>query len=81
MPASIPANMVNHDFGPFGNPPSDSAYSGPALGGITARVVTINPPVNPELRIIGRTETDNPDGSHTVTIKTKVGVLQLLRPF
>jgi hypothetical protein len=34
--------------------------------------VTINPPINPELRILGRTETDNPDGSHTVTIKTEV---------
>jgi hypothetical protein len=50
----------------------DNVVSVGQIGGITARVVTINPPMKPELRIIGRTETDNQDGSHTVTIKTEV---------
>ncbi len=42
------------------------------IGGITARVVTINPPMNPELRITGKTQTDNPDGSSTVLIDAEV---------
>jgi len=50
----------------------DNVVSIGQIGGITARVVNINPPAHPELRILGKTETDNPDGSHTVTIKTEV---------
>jgi len=50
----------------------DNVVSFGQIGGITARVVTINPPTNPELRILGRTETDNPDGSRMVTIKTEI---------
>lgn len=42
------------------------------IGGITAREVTINPPLQPELRILAKAEVDNPDGSRTVTIKTEV---------
>ncbi len=42
------------------------------IGGITARVVNINPPLQPELRILEKAEVNNPDGSHTVTIKTQV---------
>jgi len=50
----------------------DNVVSIGQIGGITAKVVTINPPIQPELRILGRSETANPDGSHTVTIKTEV---------
>jgi hypothetical protein len=42
------------------------------IGGITARIVTINPPMRPELRILERSEIDNPDGTHAVIIKTEV---------
>ena len=45
------------------------------IGGITAKIVNINPPLQPELRILGRMETVNPDGSHSVSIKTEVASL------
>jgi hypothetical protein len=32
----------------------------------------INPPTVPELRILDRKDIDNPDGSHTVVLKTQV---------
>jgi hypothetical protein len=50
----------------------DNVVSIGQIGGITARTVTINPPMRPELRIIGKTETDNVDGTHTVVIRTEV---------
>jgi hypothetical protein len=50
----------------------DNVVSIGQIGGITARVVTINPPLQPELRILGKSEMVNPDGSHTVTIRTEV---------
>jgi hypothetical protein len=50
----------------------DNVVSVGQIGGITARVVTINPPLQPELRILGKSEMVNPDGSHTVTIRTEV---------
>jgi len=50
----------------------DNVVSIGQIGGITARTVTINPPNVPELQILSRDETDNPDGSHTVHIKTQV---------
>jgi hypothetical protein len=61
-----------------GSPPQitisggDNVVSVGQIGGITARVVTINPPLQPELRILGKSEIVNPDGSHTVTIRTEV---------
>lgn len=64
--------------GPSGNRPQvnisggENVVSVGQIGGITARVVTINPPLQPELRILGKAEVDNPDGSHTVAIKTEV---------
>jgi hypothetical protein len=60
------------------NPPpvnisgGDNVVSIGQIGGITARIVTINPPMRPELRILEKSEIDNPDGTHTVIIKTKV---------
>jgi hypothetical protein len=52
---------------------SDNVVSVGQIGGITARVVTvITPPLAPELRILGRQDVENPDGSHTVAIKTQV---------
>jgi hypothetical protein len=50
----------------------DNVVSVGQIGGITARVVTINPPLQPELRILGKSEIVNADGSHTVTIRTEV---------
>ena len=51
----------------------DNVVSVGQIGGITARTVTvINPPVTPEMRILGRQDVDNPDGSHTSVIKTQV---------
>jgi hypothetical protein len=50
----------------------DNVVSIGQIGGITARVVTINPPARPELRILEKSVIDNPDGSRTVTIKTEV---------
>jgi hypothetical protein len=64
--------------GPSGNQPQvnisggENVVSVGQIGGITARVVTINPPLQPELRILGKAEVANPDGSHTVAIKTEV---------
>jgi hypothetical protein len=60
-----------------GSPPvtisgGDNVVSIGQIGGITARTVTINPPMNPELRIIGKTDVDNPDGSRTITVETEV---------
>jgi hypothetical protein len=46
----------------------DNVVSVGQIGGITARVVTINPPVQPEFRILDKKDVTNPDGSHTVTI-------------
>jgi hypothetical protein len=50
----------------------DNVVSIGQIGGITARVVTINPPMRPELRILEKSEIDNSDGSRTVIIKTEV---------
>ena len=50
----------------------DNVFSVGQIGGITARVVNINPPINPELRMLSKTEIDNADGSHTTTIQTQV---------
>ena len=50
----------------------DNVVSIGQIGGITARIVTINPPMHPELRILEKSEIDNPDGTHTVIIKTEV---------
>ena len=50
----------------------DNVVSVGQIGGITARVVTINPPVQPEFRIIDKNDLDNADGSHTVTIVGEV---------
>jgi hypothetical protein len=50
----------------------DNVVSVGQIGGITARVVNINPPMNPELRILGKSEKDNTDGSHTAYIQTEV---------
>jgi hypothetical protein len=75
---ATPAKAQTAQQTPSGSQPSvsisggDNVVSIGQMGGITARVVTINPPLNPELRILGKTETDNPDGSHTVTLKTEV---------
>jgi hypothetical protein len=52
----------------------DNVVSIGQINGITARVVDINPPITPELRIIGTTETDNSNGTHTVNIETEVVV-------
>src|SRR5262245_25897352 len=49
----------------------DNVVSIGQISGITARVVNLNPPITPELRIIGTTETDNSDGTHTVNIETE----------
>jgi hypothetical protein len=50
----------------------DNVVSIGQIGGITAKTVTINPPLKPELRIIEKSEINNSDGTHTVTIKTEV---------
>jgi hypothetical protein len=51
----------------------DNVVSVGQIAGITARTVTvINPPVMPELRMLGRQDADNPDGSHTAVIRTAV---------
>jgi hypothetical protein len=50
----------------------DNVVSIGQIGGITAKIVTINEPLKPELRIIEKSEINNPDGTHTVTIKTEV---------
>jgi hypothetical protein len=50
----------------------DNVVSFGQIGGITARVVTINPSRRPELRILGKSEMVNSDGSHAVTIRTEV---------
>jgi hypothetical protein len=50
----------------------DNVVSIGQISGITARVVNINPPITPELRILGTTEIDNPNGTHTVNIDTEV---------
>jgi hypothetical protein len=50
----------------------DNVVSIGQIGGITAKIVTINPPLQPELRILGKSEVDNSDGSHTVTLRTEV---------
>lgn len=72
-----PIDSTREGNGPVNNGPvnisgGDNVVSIGQIGGITARVVTINPPIQPELRILGKTEIDNPDGSHTVTIRTEV---------
>jgi hypothetical protein len=46
----------------------DNVVSVGQIGGITARTVTINPPMHPEFRILEKKESNNPDGSHTVDI-------------
>jgi hypothetical protein len=50
----------------------DNVVSIGQISGITARVVNINPPITPELRIFGTTEIDNSNGTHTVNIETEV---------
>lgn len=51
----------------------DNVVSVGQIGGITAREVTvINPPTVPELRILSREDINNPDGSHTVILRTQV---------
>jgi hypothetical protein len=50
----------------------DNVVSIGQIRGITAKIVTINPPLKPELRIIEKSEINNSDGTHTVTIKTEV---------
>jgi len=50
----------------------DNVVSIGQIGGITARVVTVNPPLTPELRIFGREDGDAPDGTHTTILRTKV---------
>jgi hypothetical protein len=50
----------------------DNVVSIGQIGGITARTVTVNPPLKPELRILGREDSDAPDGTHTAVIRTEV---------
>ncbi len=50
----------------------DNVFSVGQIGGITARTVTINPPIQPELRILSRTETVEADGSHLASIVVEV---------
>ena len=50
----------------------DNVVSVGQIGGITARVVTINPPLQPEFRILNKTERVNPDGRHEITITGSV---------
>lgn len=50
----------------------DNVVSIGQINGITARTVTINPPLAPELRILGREDSDAPDGTHTAVIRTEV---------
>jgi hypothetical protein len=63
--------------GPSSNQPQvnisggENVVSVGQIGGITARLLTINPPLQPELRILGKAEMDDPDGSRTVVIKTE----------
>jgi hypothetical protein len=50
----------------------DNVVSIGQIGGVTARSVTINPPLRPELRILERTELIGSDGAHIVTLKAEV---------
>lgn len=50
----------------------DNVVSVGQIGGITARVVTINPPLRPEFRILDKSDLVNPDGTHVITITGSV---------
>jgi hypothetical protein len=70
--AQAPQMTSNWNAPPVNISGGDNVVSIGQIGGITARIVTINPPVHPELRILEKSVIDNPDGSRTVRIKTEV---------